>query len=145
MEKRHAPGTPVHKSREGKRARLLEAFATAGDRHGRGQCILDLYHVCEYLGETAPEPGRSKAYVNEQKEALKRNASEQVIKALRRLPGYPFRPVSYRVDARVQRPACLACRLAPSFSGFLHAFKACTVMGAAFPVCLRGHQSHFLP
>lgn len=45
---------------------------------------VDLYHVCEYLSAAAPEPQRSKAFVDKHRRLLRQNQSKKVLEALRK-------------------------------------------------------------
>lgn len=66
----------------------------------RGSCLLDLYHVCEYMEGCAPEGMDKAQYLENTREALKQNRSDEVIKEL---AGRKERPEEPEENAPVRK------------------------------------------
>jgi hypothetical protein len=74
-----ALNTHIHAIGDGAEWIARQARQAFGTRH---RYTVDLYHVCEYIAQAAPDPGKSREYVARQREALKRNQSGKVIASL---------------------------------------------------------------
>jgi hypothetical protein len=84
-----APQTWVHGVGDGAEwisAQFTQHFA------GRGKYLLDMYHVCEYLGECAPAGQSKSEYLESTKEALKQNKAAEVLEELRARLETPDKP-----------------------------------------------------